>query len=897
MLNSLLAKSNIIGGRIDLEWIWASPGARPDLRLIRRTRAYSNGVGDGMTVVDLERDFGSSLANWAAIQRDLFFGPNTTVESNQQLAEFSQHFRQTGKPATVDGLTPYEVVIGTYNKVSDSYTTLSLTDIVRIDFEQRRTASWQQLLRWDVFIDDGGSTVLAGQVTVRIGHQVGSDSDHFEWQPAVGGAVTVNFQHHAQQHTQTRLEEGVNPDSGEWIRRVVIQDQALNPEEIYYYRLYHSPTGSDYTSEYNWRVAAVSTGQYHYSDRLYKQLPSIHHYYDEPDAKTRGQGQLRRYLSLFGATLDHIHGQAEMLKQRHNVHRVYAKALPQLARMIGWRPDKTSDALSLRRDILEAPEIFRTVGTNTNLRSVVNRVTGWDCKIKEFVHNIFLTNAVDRIHLWEIWHKRHDGVGWSAPQAVTRSLAQTDTFDGHANAFIDHNSNAWIFWHSNRDGNRGIWAQQMDVAAPVVRKLQLWNNSETQLHNDEYPTVVTLSDRLLMCWAANKNGHWDIWGSWSRSSEPFDDGPDLSGINQSTPVNLTDYKANDCHPVLVDDDLGTIWLFWQSDRRGKTDLWQRRFDGTKWSPAERLTTAELHHTQPAATTDGAGRIWLFWCDDRGDRVNLYVQVNEGGSWAAPYQVSTGQYRDEAPCAVFWNGEIQLFWHSNRSGDWQLHSQRWKWNGTAPVAINAPQTETRSPTADKEPFVMVDSGGDLRLFWRSQRRGREYQSRTIDSGDAAMIAQLGQPQDRAHYTYDTRKSENDYYARDTIGIYLTPDAENPDLEDRNKRLINGPLKEFIPINIRPVLFILPAVHKEYVYTYDFPEAEPRRVIGETYSRSTTGVTEEIYAGVSDNYSDRIPGWNFIHSWSVSFSDHNSIDFNSLPVDTHLRTWHVGLEEGG
>lgn len=907
MLTALQARSSLQGFSINLEWTWLGPGSRPALVLLRRTRAhpqFSNRLlplekldNDGLQVIDLEQTFGSSSDTWAGIRRELLLGRNTSVESNLQLAEFSQFFRAPAQPAVDDTLLPQRIVIGFHHPVTKLYTIVELNDITLVNYTEPDSVDWTRIQHWEIYhAPGGGPAEPAGEITISSGHRDGTTADRFAWQPHGGSPVTINFDRQAQHHTDVLLEEGINPDSGDWNRRVRLVDRGLQAEEVYYYRLYLKQGSSFYLTKYHWVTEAIATGDYDFSSALYKKLPAVHQYYDEQTPDRQGKGQLRRYLSLAGASLDHSRSLLEFLRQRHNTNRVYSKALPGLARMIGWRPDVTSDAMLLRKDISDAPAIYRTVGTVANLRSVVNRVTGWDCQIKEFVHNIFLTNAVENINLWEIWHQYHDGSDWSAPAFLTT----TDGLDGHPQVITDSGTRNWLFWHADRNDVRSLWRQQLDAGLPVAKALVLRSAEERTSKEDieEYPAVVTEGDRVWLFWASQRHGQWNIWGSWSRSEQPFSTGPDSSETIQSNPQNLSDHPAEDRHPMAIRDDSGAIRVFWQSNRRGPTDIWCRTYQASSWGLPERITTAELRHLNPSAVVDGDGRIWLFYAKDLGNKINLELTIYIGGGWTGPYPITDGLQRDETPSAAFWNGQVHLFWHSNRNQKWQVYYQTMKWTGMGPTLAGTPQAITTEATDDKEPFARVDSAtNQLHLYWRSQRRGRDYRSRSIDTGDPKMIAELRTFQDRAHYTYDTGKKEDDYYARDTVGVFLTPNPEKPDLDDRNRRLFNGPLKEFIPINIRPVLFILPEVYKEYVYTYDFPGVDPQRVIGEDYSRTSTRITDEIYTGLDDSYTDTIDDWTWLRTWSPSITDHRTVDTTTPPpIDIHFRTWHVGVSEG-
>jgi len=162
----------------------------------------------------------------------------------------------------------------------------------------------------------------------------------------------------------------------------------------------------------------------------------------------------------------------------------------------------------------------------------------------------------------------------------------------------------------------------------------------------------------------------------------------------------------------------------------------------------------------------------------------------------------------------------------------------------------------------------------------------------------MMAHLGTLQDRAYYTYDTGRNNDDWYAQGTVGVYLRPGAEDSGLIIRNQRLIETVLGQFLPAQVRAV-FIIECVDREYVYTYDFPNAESQRHIEE---KSFDSTLPETYLGLRDTHRDHVPGWIWIHSWSEAYSQHRIVALIEptpgeppIPINTEFRTWHIGLEQ--
>jgi phage tail-like protein len=903
MLTDFVARHDIHSHLVNLLWTWTEEGnERPEFKLLRRQRCYANSIDDGTLVADfkdLNEVLGVSNAQAMRLERHAFIDHNATIESGMFIAELWVYYADNDTQDTPIRLT---ITIKPHDD-SDAFT-IDIINIVRVARTHATTATWKDIETWKIFISANGETeISAGQIDICLGHQDGITPNRFLWSNPETETHQVNFQC----RVTIDLNERYNSDHDQWIRQINVLDGGLEPNIDYYYTLFAPVVDQpgEYYSERYWRTIAKASDHYDFASRLYGLLPSLHRFYDEPDRDSREKGPLRKYLQVFGAVLDQVRSTAESLSNRHDINNVRADVLPRMARWLGWEPDQTLDIQQLRTDIVQAPEVYRSIGTIPNLSNMVKRVTGWDCQIKEFVHNVFLTNAPEQIRLWEIWQHSIGGRIRSYPSPVT----QTDSFDGCPSVATGGEQTSWLFFHSHRGGLRQIWMQPFGTSESACRPAVLHTRDQSDeasyiaSYIDEYPCALASENNISLFWSSNRNGRWDIWTAHDTNlANPFSESSEI-GL-----LNLTDHLADDRHPTAVSDSRGNIYLFWQSNRRGPTDIWMRTGsklgDGTmSWRNPTRVTSAVRRHEQPAAMIDEKGRIWLFWVEDLGDRQNLSCMINDSDNpaekpkWSKVFAITNDNYRNESPAAVLWQNQIALLWNrvrlvaqgNNILEESHILGQYWKWRGgqNAPESNGEPFNVASETTADKEPTAIVDNK-ILRILWRSQRRGRCYQSRTVDTKDYAMVKRLGTLEDRAHYTYDTRKTDSAWYARDTIGVCLTTDSAHEDTEKRSERLLKGPLNQFLPANIRPVLF-LRSVDWEYVYSEEAPLLDDSDV-------TLTSPYLEGYEGLDDSYTDKVPQWKWLRAWSIQFPDARAVDFNTTPIDTHWRTWHVGLKEG-
>jgi phage tail-like protein len=837
----LTAEADLRGGRINLAWTWTSPGLQQwpaELQLMRRTRAYPTGPEDGLCLLRLSNLLASD-SDARHSERLLFLVHRAPPDEDEPDNHSSQQ-RHTGDGIIQAELLiccnsssskhPVRVVLSCFNDETGAMETVTIDDVSRVKRNQLHHSSWQSIEQIIIYTASGGGPEqFAARAFIFCGCRIQGEPDRllwqwrgkpvqqliFDWRELEVAAITVSSVQTTMTVDSADLQTGetgrelrsltirseLDPDVGEWCHRFGLADQDLLPETVFYYGLFVAGAdGSDNNPV--GRAAAMATGSYGLTEQLYPQLPAVLRKLDEPAPEQQGLGQLRAYVSLFGTALDQLRSLAEGLKNRHDVHQVDAAMLPSLARWIGWQPDQTLDVLSQRSNILVAPELYGSLGTVPNLKALVNRVTGWDCRIKELGNNVFLTNAPEPVHLWEIW--RHTAP-WIEPTPVTRS----EGLDGRPAAVVDSDGVIWLLWHSERSGRRELWLQRLGVDPSPCRALpeSQADRPGSSVYNDESPAVLVDGNRVRLFWSSNRDGPWEIWTCTL----------DRQDLTSSPPERLTRHTAADRSPAAVCDQQGRIWLFWESDRRGPTDIWARVHEEPDgWGPAFRVTTADTRHQTPAAAMRGS-QLWLFWCADLGDRSEIFYQTYPteapDGKWSKPAVAveSQSQARNQAPSSFQWYGLIWLLWQTNCDGHWQIRirghdGSRWWYENTL----------TKHPAADKEPCAVVELDGRLHLFWRSQRRGLGYRSRTLDVDDAEMLANLGTFADRAHYTCDTGVANSDWYSRGTVALYLDPEGGSEEVARHLARL-KAFIEPFRPLPVRYVWIDDSETYKETVST--------------------------------------------------------------------------------
>jgi phage tail-like protein len=202
--------------------------------------------------------------------------------------------------------------------------------------------------------------------------------------------------------TRTVSFDGARNPTGyrDEILDVAARPQGLHPGTTYYYELVGEALPTDDPDAF--RAVATPTEVHRSGRMLYDQLPAIVRRHDVTKGPARDtgavpeatpeNGQLRRFVDLFGAGFDHLRSRADGLRDLHAVDTADYRMLPHMAAWLGWDLSHDKPIPLQRHEIKYAAALYRITGTLPGSMIWVNRLTGWDARVKEFWRNVFFTN-------------------------------------------------------------------------------------------------------------------------------------------------------------------------------------------------------------------------------------------------------------------------------------------------------------------------------------------------------------------------------------------------------------------------------------------------------------------------------------------------------------------------
>jgi phage tail-like protein len=571
---------------------------------------------------------------------------------------------------------------------------------------------------------------------------------------------------------------------------------------------------------------------------MYALLPLIYHRYDTALPRTpppgmspedQERGALRRFLELPGQQLDQLDSLARAMLDFLDLNRVDGRLLPLLAQWIGWNTDYSLEIEAQRNEIRHAPQIYQSIGLIPVVEATVKRISGQDSRSKEFVHNVATTNRPELLNLW--WRRRTGGV-WNTPELLSVDAA----FDGRPAVARDEVGLLWLFYHQaeithTEDGaeraRTRVWFKTFDAGTGWAASQLL---SEGALVYKD-PTAALQGTRLQVFWGTYdpQSNRWRIelrshsGGSWSPAATfvPPEGGPTVSRR----------------HPVAVADNAGGLWLFWLEQVGDRWVLKYNRHNGTIWQVNPSPTFPADGGQDPRVVddtfavfhpTDAAQRLWVFWARQDATtpgqsrwtvayRVKAGLDPTVSADWSTirtlPKAAGNDDH-DRAPAAlVRAGGNLEVYWSSHRSGSWSVWgnllnraTQAW---GTAENLAATPYTAAA-------PVAMPD-GADTLLIYRSSESLRYVSalygatesvdfryagSTTVDTRNTARLALRGSFDDPQTYVYDAGsqglRTNDDWYARDTVGVFLPAGTDEPTISR-----LNRVLREFMPLTDRAV----------------------------------------------------------------------------------------------
>jgi hypothetical protein len=340
---------------------------------------------------------------------------------------------------------------------------------------------------------------------------------------------------------------------------------------------------------------------------------------------------------------------------------------------------------------------------------------------------------------------------------------------------------------------------------------------------DRDPTAAAQGSRLWVIWSvfAPRDGRWSL------------EGRILQGAASTVAPLPGDATQERRRPAAVVDSAGGLWLFWL-ERPNPLARWTvkyNRHNGTNWDTTVPHSLGGNVHVEEdlfAFFEASSGTIKLYW--SRRDQIaslsgalrwrlfsrtkaGLNPAANDWGAVTAVGVATPGNHDDREPFAFAAAGGTEVLFSSNRGGAFAIWS--------LPPVGPAIATGT-TPFSERGPLAFLD-GGQTFLICRSNR-GVSYRSGIYEATETVDLRYAGGTSANTHnpaklalrrkfddfqtYSYDTGpagvRRNGDWYARDTVGLYVTPPGATAAAVLPSLQRLSQGLRAFMPATVRAVL---------------------------------------------------------------------------------------------
>jgi|GEM_PF-3376038 len=428
-------------------------------------------------------------------------------------------------------------------------------------------------------------------------------------------------------------------------------DQDLASDQYFYYTLFpYSGSPAVYDLENRFHVNAYVTSNHGHSELLYQQLPSIYRRYDA------GIESLNSYLSVIGSQLDQFYSYSHSLQQIKAIETAPSQLLPLLGDWIGWKTDFKRQVDQQRLEIKNAPAIYQRTQLLPTVEATVKRISGWESRTKEYLHNIFTSNRPGKLNLWQLI-RDVDGTWREEPELQSLDA----NHEGSSSFTIDSNNNRWLVYHTQRKNTWQIWAKQApkeplplalesELNAGLLSELLSDAIKQTSFNLSQLATLNQLSANLWEI--VDGVEHYLIEVGLSAVWIIHDSSP-LAEFSGSEPLMLNENYLFK-YPTVVSQNSET-WLF-ASRFSEANDFWSIRYqiyNDARWGqqgPSEPDASIDIalnpfaeagvydasrQRKYPFAVIDDSQRIWLFWLEMLAGRWQLRYNRRDGLVWGQP----------------------------------------------------------------------------------------------------------------------------------------------------------------------------------------------------------------------------------------------------------------------
>lgn len=269
--------------------------------------------------------------------------------------------------------------------------------------------------------------------------------------------------------------------------------------------------------------------------------------------------------------------------------------------------------------------------------------------------DIFYKNSLD------------SGNTWSPTQRLTWSSDDTR----YPAASVDSSGNLYVLWREDVSGNNmEIYLKKTTNSGANWSAIQrlTWNTGDSRS-----PHIATdSSNNIHIVWSDDSSGNYEIMYKKSTNG----------GANWSANQRLTWSSGLSGNPFIGASSGNNLYIVWKDNVSGNDEIYFKKSanSGNTWSALQRLTWNSGDSGAPVLAVDSSNNIHLVWEDQTPGCCEVFYKLstNAGTSWSGIQRLTWNSGWSEVPfVAVDSTGYIQVLWHDNTPGGYEIFHKRGK----------------------------------------------------------------------------------------------------------------------------------------------------------------------------------------------------------------------------
>ena len=253
-------------------------------------------------------------------------------------------------------------------------------------------------------------------------------------------------------------------------------------------------------------------------------------------------------------------------------------------------------------------------------------------------------------------------------------------------------------------------------------------------------------DNLYVVWEDNRDGNSEIYYK------------NHTSLGWGADTRLTNAAGDSAVPHMVLDSGDNLHVVWHDDRDGNYEIYYKNYTSSSgWSSDVRLTNAAGSSLLPHVVADSSNNLHVAWIDGRDSNAEIYYKnYTSSNGWSSDVRLTNDAASSESVhIAVDSSNNLHVVWYDQRDGNAEIYYK----NRTSATGWSDDVRLTDDSADSYNPDIVRDSSNSLHVVWEDERDGNKevYYKNYTSSGGWSNDTRL---------TVDTSNSNDPRIVRDS-----------------------------------------------------------------------------------------------------------------------------------